>query len=165
VFEWDPRKAEANATKHGVTFDDAVTVFLDPDALDGPDLQHSAAEWRFRRHGRAADGRCSLWRIRSGEVAMPKRSGSSARGGRAAASVRRTRKIDFSDIPDSSPEQLAAMRRVGRPPIGKEPRQLIAIRVDPRVLESFRKEARRRHIGYQTLINDVLAEHTRKDVA
>jgi uncharacterized protein (DUF4415 family) len=57
------------------------------------------------------------------------------------------------------------MRRVGRPPIGQEPRQLIAIRVDPRVLESFRKEARRRHIGYQTLINEVLAEYTRKDVA
>jgi uncharacterized protein len=56
VFEWDPRKAEANAAKHGVTFDDAVTVFLDPDALDGPDLQHSAAESRFRRLGRAADG-------------------------------------------------------------------------------------------------------------
>jgi uncharacterized protein len=56
VFEWDPRKAEANATKHGVTFDDAVTVFLDPEALDGPDLQHSAAESRFRRLGRAADG-------------------------------------------------------------------------------------------------------------
>jgi len=28
VFEWDPRKAEANAAKHGVSFDDAVTVFL-----------------------------------------------------------------------------------------------------------------------------------------
>jgi uncharacterized protein (DUF4415 family) len=137
VFEWDPRKAEANAAKHGVTFDDAVTVFLDP--------------W---------------WPIRSGEVAMPKRSRSSARGGRAAGSVRRTRRrIDFSDIPDSSPEQLAAMRRVGRPPLGKEPRQLIAIRVDPSVLESFRKEARRRRVGYQTLINEVLAEHTRKDVA
>jgi uncharacterized protein (DUF4415 family) len=51
------------------------------------------------------------------------------------------------------------------PPLGKEPRQLIAIRVDPRVLESFRKEARRRRIGYQTLINEVLAEHTRNDVA
>jgi uncharacterized protein (DUF4415 family) len=97
---------------------------------------------------------------------MPKRSGSSARGGRAGANVRRTRRqIDFSDIPDSSPEQLSAMRRVGRPPLGKEPRQLIAIRVDPRVLESFRKEARRRGVGYQTLINEVLAEHTRKDVA
>jgi uncharacterized protein (DUF4415 family) len=75
------------------------------------------------------------------------------------------RQIDFSDIQDSSPAQLAAMRRVGRPPIGKEPRQLIAIRVDPSVLEAFRKEARRRRVGYQTLINEVLAEHTRKDVA
>jgi uncharacterized DUF497 family protein len=57
VFEWDPRKADANANKHGVSFDDAVTVFLDPNALDGPDLQHSSAEARFRRLGQAADGR------------------------------------------------------------------------------------------------------------
>jgi uncharacterized protein (DUF4415 family) len=54
---------------------------------------------------------------------------------------------------------------VGRPPIGAEPRHLIAIRVDPGVLEQFRKEARRRRVGYQTLINEVLAEHVRKDVA
>jgi uncharacterized DUF497 family protein len=57
VFERDPRKAEANAANHGVTFDDAVTVFLDPDALDGPDPQHSSTEPRFRRLGRSADGR------------------------------------------------------------------------------------------------------------
>jgi len=57
VFEWDPRKARANADKHGVSFDDAVTVFLDTDALDGPDLHHSAKEPRFRRIGQAADGR------------------------------------------------------------------------------------------------------------
>jgi uncharacterized DUF497 family protein len=56
VFEWDPRKAEANAAKHGITFDDAITVFLDPDALDGPDLQHSSAKLRYRRLGRSADG-------------------------------------------------------------------------------------------------------------
>jgi uncharacterized protein (DUF4415 family) len=97
---------------------------------------------------------------------MPKRSGSSARGGRVAANARHTaRKIDYSDIPESSAEQLKAMRRVGRPPLGDEPRRLIAIRVDPRVLESFRKEARRRRVGYQTLINEVLAEHVRKDIA
>jgi uncharacterized protein (DUF4415 family) len=96
---------------------------------------------------------------------MPKRSGSSARGGRAAASGRRTRRqIDFSDVPDSSAEQLKAMRRVGRPPLGDEPRQLIAIRLDAGVLDQFRKEARRR-VGYQTLINEVLARHVRKDVA
>jgi uncharacterized protein (DUF4415 family) len=97
---------------------------------------------------------------------MRKGSGLSPRGGRAAASERRTpRKIDFSDIPDSSTEQLKAMRRVGRPPLGDEPRRLIAIRVDPRVLDQFRKEARRRRVGYQTLINEVLARHVRKDVA
>src|SRR5438046_5192706 len=54
VLEWDPRKAEANAAKHGVSFEDAVTVFLDPEALDGPDLQHSAAESRFLRLRRSA---------------------------------------------------------------------------------------------------------------
>ncbi len=97
---------------------------------------------------------------------MPKRSGSSVRGRRAVASGRRTRrKIDYSDIPESSPDQLKAMRRVGRPPLGNEPRQLIAIRVDARVLESFRKEARRRRVGYQTLINEVLARHISTDVA
>ena len=57
MFEWDPRKAKANAAKHGVSFDDAVTVFLDANGLDGQDLQHSEAEARFRRLGRAADGR------------------------------------------------------------------------------------------------------------
>ena len=97
---------------------------------------------------------------------MRKRSGSSARGGRVAASAQRTRrKIDFSDISDSSSEQLEVMRRVGRPPLGDEPRHLIAIRLDPGVLEQFRKEARRRRVGYQTLINEVLARHVRKNVA
>ncbi len=57
MFEWDPRKAEANAAKHGVSFDEAVTVFLDATALDGPDLQHSKTELRYLRLGRAGDGR------------------------------------------------------------------------------------------------------------
>lgn len=57
MFEWDPRKAEANAAKHGVSFDDATTVFVDGDALDGSDSQHSSDEMRFLRLGRAVDGR------------------------------------------------------------------------------------------------------------
>jgi uncharacterized protein (DUF4415 family) len=97
---------------------------------------------------------------------MSKRSASSARVARAGVSGRRTsRKIDFSDLPDSTPEQLQRMRRVGRPPLGSEPRQLIAIRVDASVLARFRKEAQRRRIGYQTLINEVLARHVGEDVA
>ncbi len=97
---------------------------------------------------------------------MSKQSASSARGVRVGGSARRTaRSIDFSDIPEVSATQLGAMRRVGRPPLGETARQLIAIRLDAKVLARFRKEARRRGVGYQTLINEVLAEHVRKDVA
>ena len=94
---------------------------------------------------------------------MVKRSGSSARDERAGKKERRTsaRKTDFSDIPDASTKQLREMRRVGRPPIGEQARQLIAIRVDPRVIAEFRKEAKRRNVGYQTLINEVLARHVK----
>jgi uncharacterized protein len=31
-FEWDPEKAQSNRLKHGVSFDEAVTVFFDEDA-------------------------------------------------------------------------------------------------------------------------------------
>ena len=97
---------------------------------------------------------------------MAKASASSVRGSRAASKGRRTvRPIDFSDIPELTPEQLRAMKRVGRPPLGDAARQLIAIRVDAGVLEQFRKEAKRRGIGYQTLMHEVLAKHAAKGVA
>ena len=54
------------------------------------------------------------------------------------------------------------MKRVGRPPIGDRARQLIAIRVDAKVLRALRNEADRRRLGYQTLVNEVLADYVRK---
>jgi uncharacterized DUF497 family protein len=57
MFEWDGRKAAANHAKHGVSFEEAVTVFADPDALDGPDLRHSEKEPRLLRLGRAVTSR------------------------------------------------------------------------------------------------------------
>ena len=93
---------------------------------------------------------------------MSKQSVSSARGKRAAKKEPRTaveRKIDFSDVPEASGEQLRVMRRVGRPPIGDAARQLIAIRLDPDVLKRLRAEAKRHNVGYQTLINRVLADY------
>jgi uncharacterized protein (DUF4415 family) len=50
------------------------------------------------------------------------------------------------------------MSRVGRPPLGRSARQLIAIRLDPNVLDQLRKIAERRNIAYQTLVNTVLAD-------
>ena len=46
-FEWDVRKAAANLRKHGVSFEEARSVFLDEDALLRPDEGHSEDEDRF----------------------------------------------------------------------------------------------------------------------
>ncbi len=46
-FEWDPPKAAANVRKHGVSFDEAETVFSDEHALLIDDPDHSADEERF----------------------------------------------------------------------------------------------------------------------
>ena len=46
-FEWDRVKARSNVLKHGVTFDEASTVFGDPLALLMADPDHSIGEQRF----------------------------------------------------------------------------------------------------------------------
>jgi uncharacterized DUF497 family protein len=46
-FEWDIIKAEQNITNHGVSFDEAVEVFYDTNAVRGFDAEHSEDEERF----------------------------------------------------------------------------------------------------------------------
>lgn len=46
-FEWDERKARTNLRKHGVSFEEAKTVFLDEDAILIQDPDHSGGEDRF----------------------------------------------------------------------------------------------------------------------
>jgi len=46
-FEWDPKKAEANLSKHGVSFREAVTAFGDPLSMNMADPDHPEAEERF----------------------------------------------------------------------------------------------------------------------
>ncbi len=46
-FDRDPKKAKANVAKHGVTFEEATTVFFDESGLFMPDPEHSDSEDRF----------------------------------------------------------------------------------------------------------------------
>jgi hypothetical protein len=46
-FEWDHAKAVANQEKHGISFDEAVTVFYDPLAATFADPDHSVGEHRW----------------------------------------------------------------------------------------------------------------------
>lgn len=63
--------------------------------------------------------------------------------------------VDFSDIPASTDEELRRARRVGRPATGMA-KQLIAIRVSPRLLTALRRMATKQGKPYQTLIHELL---------
>ena len=84
--------------------------------------------------------------------------GSSAPGGRVAKSARPIldSQIDFSDIPESTDEELRRARRIGRPRTGRPTRQLIAIRIDPGLLTRLRALAAKQDKPYQTLIHELL---------
>jgi len=46
-FDWDLKKAQSNKEKHGVSFEEAASVFLDPSAMTIYDPDHSATEERW----------------------------------------------------------------------------------------------------------------------
>jgi hypothetical protein len=60
AFTWDRRKARSNLVKHGVSFEEAQTVFLDENArlIDAPD--HSEEEERFVLLGYSFQARCPI---------------------------------------------------------------------------------------------------------
>ena len=60
MFSWDTRKAAHNLKKHGVSFEEAATVFADFDALDWEDMAHSVSENRSKRLGKSSGERILL---------------------------------------------------------------------------------------------------------
>ncbi len=92
-----------------------------------------------------------------------KRSALSVRAKRVAKSVKPMPddQIDFSDIPESTDEELSRAKRVGRPLTGKA-KQLIAIRIDPKLLAALRRIASEQDKPYQTLIHELLEKAAKK---
>ena len=88
-----------------------------------------------------------------------KRYASSARGRRAARNAKPTpdHKLDFSDIPESTDQELARARSVGRSGSDRAP-YLMAVRLTPRLLNSLRKLAAKRHQPCDALIPDLLKQ-------
>lgn len=56
-FEWDNQKAQINFKKHGVSFDEAVTIFYDRFYLEDYDEAHSDQEDRFKIIGISSNER------------------------------------------------------------------------------------------------------------
>lgn len=55
-FVWDPKKAASNLKKHGVSFEEASTVFLDLLSITGADPDHSEVEERWLTFGISTQG-------------------------------------------------------------------------------------------------------------
>ena len=60
MFIWDTGKAIVNFEKHGIAFEEAATVFADPEGLELDDPGHSKVEKRFKRLGTSVLGRVLL---------------------------------------------------------------------------------------------------------
>jgi uncharacterized DUF497 family protein len=101
TFEWDGAKAASNRRKHGVSFDEAVTVFGDAGALTFADTDHADNEDRSRTYGLSSKAGCSSWSTRSGATMYA----SSVRERRRSMSKKST-KPDDQDIPELTREQL-----------------------------------------------------------
>lgn len=56
-FEWDPKKAHSNKDKHGVSFEEAATVFFDPMAMTIYDPDHGETEDRWITMGISKNSR------------------------------------------------------------------------------------------------------------
>ena len=73
-FEWDEAKAKANITKHGVSFDEARTVFYDERARLISDPDHSEDEERFILLGRSSGFKllivCHCYRTNAGVIRL-----------------------------------------------------------------------------------------------
>lgn len=59
-FDWDPAKAKANLKKHGISFEEAQSVFYDEFAVQFFDGEHSSSEDRFLMLGMSAQARLLL---------------------------------------------------------------------------------------------------------
>ena len=57
LYGWDPVKAAANLAKHGVSIEEAISVFQDPLAYTFPDPDHSVGEVRHITFGMSYAGR------------------------------------------------------------------------------------------------------------
>ena len=57
LFEWDPNKASSNFRKHGVSFQEATSIFGDPLSITISDRKHSDIEDRFLITGYSNAGR------------------------------------------------------------------------------------------------------------
>ncbi len=153
-FAWDRRKARSNLAKHGVSFEEAETVFLDESArlIDDPD--HSENEDRFLLLGLQLSGALSdrqplLPGIRFCDPVDLRQACDSARR-RSVLESQMRKEYDFS--------------KSRKNPYAKQLKRQITIRLDTAAVDYFKQMAAELGMPYQNLINLFLRDCASRNV-
>jgi uncharacterized DUF497 family protein/predicted DNA binding CopG/RHH family protein len=142
-FAWDRRKVQSNLAKHGVSFEEAQTVFLDENArlIDDPD--HSKVEERFVLLGCSFQARCLIvshcYRESNAMIRLISARRATAQGGRSVLEIPMRNEYDFSKSRKNS--------------YAKQLKRQITIRLDTMAVNYFKGMAAELGIPYQNLIN------------
>ena len=144
AFEWDAAKNAANRKKHGIDFEIAARVFDDPDLVLIELSMFTVRKKKAMKKLSASSRREKLVRVKAEDIFNRPLT----RSQRAA--LQRLKdlpesKIDYSDIPPLTEEQLASAFR-------PKSKQLIAVRLDRDVLAWLKEYGE----GYSTRINHIL---------
>ena len=138
---WDTIENNKNFEMHGITFEKAVTVLLDPNACELFLL--------FSYSGGRKMSKKTTTVLSVPELLARKSVKSTSRKIKDS-------EIDYSDIPEFTGEQLSKFKRRGRPVIGESHRKAVSIRIEENVLDRLKSKAKQKGVAYQNLINDIL---------
>ena len=158
--------------KHGVSFELAITAFDDPFALIAPDDAHSTSaerrEWLIGESDRGLLVVVFTTRSQGQVYRIIRRAGPVGASGNAMKTqenfpFERARRVTAREV-ELARQAIEERTGVRRPARGRPPKaaadcyRATSIRLHPKVLAWARREAKRRKIGYQTVINEVLLE-------
>jgi uncharacterized DUF497 family protein len=144
-----PAKAALNARKHGVTFKEAQTAFLDDLALVIDDPEHSDVETRFVLLGLSAAAR----------ILVVVHAYRSAPDTSRIISARKATKTERGQLRDEVPMRKQYDFSRARPnPYAKRLKRSVTIRLDETTIAYFKDLAAETGVAYQTLINSYLRE-------
>lgn len=138
---WDPEKSETNWRKHGVSFEEAETVFSDPEWIWREDDTHSDEEDRYVVIGTSNWGRILVvvycirdddYRLIHARAAGPSESGKYMKGNRIHDKADET--INYDDIPEI--KDFSKFKRGGGPHIDWS-NDIIRVSIEPDVARHY----------------------------
>jgi len=162
TFEWDSHKAASNLKKHGISFEEARSVFFDELAVQFFDEEHSHTEERFLMLGMSTKARLLL--------VMPLREGSGRHHQNHLSPQGNPGREWFLPGRVTMRDEYDLSRLKSRPnPYASRLKKSVTMRLSEDVIDYFKDMAEETGVPYQTLINlylrDYVAQQRKIDIA